>query len=794
MLAIGIGATTAVFSIVEGVLLRPLPFPDAGRLVALGDLLEGVGWEPGVTAPETRDYAHNTHSFTSLGAYQGITFELSGLAEPAVVNATRISSDAFRALDVAPLLGRVFTQQEDDEHEQVAVLSCSLWKSRFGGNGQIVGKKILLDRRPYVIVGLMPCGFEFPLVPGHSSRSDLWVPLSLSPGELTTGVATWNFQMVGRLKPGITAAEALSDAGRVAQESMRNYPAYMHRIRIHPLVVSLQEAAVAHARPLIRMLFLVVAVVLLIACANVAGLLLVRSIRRRREIAVRLALGARASALLQQAILESLALSAAGGLALAAGTVRAGVSLLPETMPRISEIGLDWPVVGFALALAIGTGVLCGLAPAFSAIRTGVNEALKEGGRTGALSGGHVWLRSALVVAEIGIAVVLVTTAGLLLRSFEKMREADLGIRPDHALTAAYSLPRTRYATQSAVDAFADNLLGSLRRLPGVQSAGITSLLPAGADDNDVSMTFEGYTPPHGAGLSMVTPSAVLGDAFGALGIRLLRGRLFADGDDANSPLVVVVNRKLAEHYWPGQDPINKRLHRGSSQTRNPWLTVVGEVNDVKMGPPDGRTAEQIYQPVKQWTASRPFAAAAELNGSAGYIVLRAVTQPEQMQNALQATVRRIDAQLPLYQMQTIEHAISVSEAPRRFHTVLVTLFAIIAALLGGLGIYSVIAFSVALRRQEIAIRVALGAQRQQIRNLVLVSGVRLAALGCFLGLLGAIGASRLLRSFLFDVSPLDMGVLTFSAGALLLLALASSAIPAGRAARTEPAMVLRAE
>jgi hypothetical protein len=235
MLAIGIGATTAIFSIAEGVLLRPLPFPDAGRLVVLGDRLEGVGWEPGVTAPEIRDYVRNTQSFTSLGGYQETTLELSGLHQPAVVDAARISGDAFRALGVAPLLGRVFAQQEDDEHEPVAVLSCALWKNRFGGNGQILGQTILLDRRPYIVVGLMPCGFEFPLKPGHLNHSGLWVPLSLSPSELTTGIATWNFQMVGRPRPGITVEEALSDAGRVAQESMPNYPAYMHRIHIHRL-------------------------------------------------------------------------------------------------------------------------------------------------------------------------------------------------------------------------------------------------------------------------------------------------------------------------------------------------------------------------------------------------------------------------------------------------------------------------------------------------------------------------------------------------------------------------------
>jgi len=803
MLALGIGATTAIFSIVEGVLLRPLPFPDPGRIVILGDVLEGSNCasctHATVTAPDIRNYMRDTQSFTHLGGYQGAGFELSGTGTPAAVHATRMSGEVFAALGVEPLLGRAFTQREDEEHQQVAVLSYGMWRSRFHGDAAILGSKILLDRKPYMVIGVMPRNFEFPLNPGHVYQSELWVPLSLRPEQFTAGAAaSWNFRMVGRLKPGITATQARSDAERVARETMRNYPAYMHSLRIQSVVTPVREDTVDQARPLIHTLLLAVMVVLLIACANLAGLLLVRSIRRRREIAVRLALGARTATLLRQAIVESMVLSLAGGgigLALAAIALRLGVSLLPETLPRVREIGLDWPVMLFALGLAVLTGFLCGLAPAFAASRTSVNATLKEGGRTGTPGSGHARLRSTLVVGEIAVALILLTASGLLLRSFQKMRAVNLGFEPDHTLAAIYDLPRTQYRTQTAIDIFNEELLRSLRELPEVDAVGITSLLPAGGNNFGIAFTVEGYVPPKGAGLNMAGMSPVRGDPFAALGIRLLRGRSFTDSDRAGSELVAIVNRKMAERYWPGQDPIGKRLRRGMPETATPWMTVVGEVGDVKMGSPDEETMPQVYQPVTQMVVSEGvFATAGELSGSDGWIVLRSGVAPEQMENMLRVAVQKIDPQLPLYQMQTMEHAISDSEAPRRFNTVLISSFAIAAVLLSVLGIYAVIAFSVALREQEIAVRMALGCQRSGVLMLILSSGVKLAAVGCALGLLGGVAASRLLRSFLFEVSPFDPGVLALSAVAMLLLALAASALPARRASGTDPMLALRGE
>ena len=803
MLALGIGATTAIFSIVEGVLLRPLPFPHPERLMVLTDMLQGAdipgNGEAGVTVPDIRNYMRDTHSFTSLGGYQGAGYELSGIGEPAIINATRMSGGVLPALGVEPLLGRIFTQQEDDQHQQVTVLSYATWQSRFHGDPAILGKKILLDRKPYVVIGVMPRNFEFPLIPGHLNRSELWVPISFEGGELTpTASANWSYTMVGRLKPGVTPEQAASDAGRVAQETMRNFPPFMSGFHIVPLVRPLDQETVEQARPLVRTLFLAVTVVLLIACANLAGLLLVRAIRRRREIAVRLALGASSATLLWHAILESLVLSITGGilgLILAAVALRVGISLLPETLPRINEIGLDWSVICFALGLAVITGIVCGLAPAFAAIRTSVNNALKEGGRTGSAGGGHARLRSALVISEIAVALVLLAASGLLLRSFEKMRQVNLGFQPDHTLAAAYGMPRKQYSTQASVDEFNRELLRRLQELPGVKSVGLTSFLPASGNNSNSAFVAEGYVPPKADTIDLATAVQVDGDYFHAMGIPLLHGRLFTPDDKEGTQLVMIVNHKLAEQSWPGQNPIGKRLRLGTPSMTTPWATIVGEVADVKESSPDQPLKQQWYTTIDQSEAlAGSLGTPTDLNGNGGFIVLRTSLPPEQMENALRQTVRSIDPQLPLTQVQTMEHAISDSEAPRRFNTVLISSFAVIAVILAILGIYSVIAFSVAMRVQEMAIRMALGSQRSGIIRLVVTSGAKLAAVGCAIGLIGAFAASRLLNTFLFGVSAVDPLVLALAAISLLLLTLTASLLPARRAASVDLTQTLRAE
>jgi predicted permease len=800
-LAFGIGATTAIFSIVEGVLLRPLSFPAPDRLVLFGDIPEGAGGDggtPGTTAPAVRIYTRDTHVFSGLGGYQQTGYELSGMGDPAQISASRLSAAVFPALGVSPILGRIFTQREDEGSQPVAVISYQTWRSRFQGDAHILGQKLFLDRKPYEIIGVMPRDFEFPLVPGQLNRSELWVPMSFSKDELVNGAANWNYGMVGRLKPGVTPSQVLKDAQPAVQEIMRNFPPGMASLRIHPLVQPLAEATVAQARPLVRTLFLAVVVVLFIACANLAGLLLVRVVRRRREISVHLALGASGAAVLRQSLAEALLLSVGGGLlglALASVVLRVGVSFLPETLPRVSAISLDRQVVGFALLLAVLTGLLCGLIPAFAAARTDVNEALKEGGRTGSAAGGHARLRSVLVVAQLAVALVLLTASGLLLRSFEKMRSVDLGFRTDHTLTAFYVLPHQQYSTQTAVDAFDSALLSKLQLLPGVQAVGVTSLLPDGGGDGSDAFVPEGYVAPKGTGLNLAWASQVMGNYFRAAGIPFLRGRDFTSADRADSPLVVIVNHTLAEHYWPGKDPIGRRIHIGVPESPTPWMTVVGEIADIKQTSADAPTQNQMYTPFSQLKAAiSSFAPPDMLTGTYGSIVLRAALAPEQMADSVRSTVRSIDPQLPLIHVESMEHVIQQGQASRRFSTALISSFAVAAVLLALLGIYSVIAFSAALRTHELAIRLALGSQRASVMRLVLVSGARLGLVGCGLGAVSAIFATRLLRSMLFQVDPLDPGVLVLAAISIFLLALAASIIPARRAASIEPMQALRAE
>jgi predicted permease len=803
MLAFGIGATTAIFSIMEAVLLRPLSFPDSRQLMVLSDRLAGVNvgvnGEVGVTAPDIRAYTREVRGFGALGGYQKAGYELSGTGEPAKVNAARLTPGVFSALAVNPLMGRVFTEDEDEHSQQVAVLSFATWVSRFHRDVRILGTKILLDRKPYIVIGVMPRNFEFPLNPGQLNRAELWVPMSFQPDELgPMGAANWSYKMLGRLKPGVSAEQAEDDAETVAQEIMRNYPAMMANLHISAMVRPLQLDTTEQARPLLRTLFLAVAVVLLIACVNLAGLMLVRAIRQQRDVAVRLALGASASSLLRQAILESLVLSISGGvlgLALAAVALRVGKSMLPESLPRISEIGLNWNMVGFALLQGVVTGLVCALVPAFAALRTNVTANLKEGGRSGSEGGGHARLRSTLVVAEIAIALVLLTASCLLLRSFEKVRSVNLGYQPEHLITASYSLPQEQYTKQPQIDEFNRELLRRLSALPGVTQTALTSLLPAGGINNNQTFVVDGYMPPKGADMNLATVTQVIGNFFPTMGIALLQGRFFTDSDRHGTQLVLIVNHRLAQHFWPGQDPIGRRLRIGTPEMPTPWLTVVGEVADVKLTSPDEPANMQYYTPEDQVEDDiGSLGSPTDLHGSGGFIALRSSLPPEHMENALRATVRSIDPLLPLTQLQTMEQAVSLSEGPRRFSTVLIGSFAFAAVLLAVLGIYSVISFSVASRVREVAIRIALGSQRGSIVWLVLGSGAKLALVGCGIGLGGAVAASRLLRSLLFGVSPFDPAAWSVALVGVLLLALAASGLPALRAASVDPIRALRGE
>jgi putative ABC transport system permease protein len=795
-LALGIGATTAIFSLVEGVLLRPLPFQDADRLVLLGDHLGG-GRGISVTAREIGTYARATEAFSSLGGYITTGYELSGGEQPERVNAARLSASIFLTLRVQPILGRVFTAQEEHSYQPLAVISYGLWLNRYHCDPRVLGGSIVLDRKTYSITGVMPRSFEFPLQTGRLDQVQIWVPLSLTPEELSDQFAGfWGYHIIARLKDGVTLVQAARDTDRVAHQIMHSFPVAMAALHIRGDVELLRDHVVADVRPLLRTLFLAVAIVLLIACVNASSLLLVRAIRRRREYAVRLALGARSGVVIREAVCEGLLLSVFGGLlglAFAATAIRTALRLVPESMPRIDSISMDAGVATFALLLALVTGALCSLAPAFAALRTDLTESLKEGAQIGTGTSSHTWLRSVLVVSEVAIALVLLTVSGAFLWSFQKMRAVDPGFRPDHVLVAGYQLPLGQYPTDASVEAFHHAVVDRLSNKPGVIAVGTTSGLPASDVSAQSSYTVEGVSTDSWK-LKFAAFATTYGDYFTAMRIPLLDGRTFTMHDDASAPLVAIVNQTMAKHCWPGQNAIGKRLHVGNPQKGLPWATVVGVVADTKLGSRDLPSTDQWYFPVQQPAILYGSEASGNLTQPAGgYITVRSALAPEHMTQTLRSAIAEMDPLLALQQAQPMNDVLSNVEAPRRFNTGLVTAFAMGALLLAITGIYAVVAFSVSLRTQEIAIRMALGAQRTGIARLVLVSGAKLGLLGCSFGVLGSLAASRVVRSFLFDVSATDPFVYIAAVLTMMLMALLASALPAIRAASADPVEALRA-
>ena len=794
-LALGIGATTAIFSIVEAVLLRPLPFRSADRLVLLGD---HVGRSTGisVTAREIGTYSTATQAFSSMGGFITTSYELSGGDQPEEVNAARITAAMFPTLGVQPLIGRVFTAEEEHSSQPLAVLSYGLWLNRYHRDPQVLGSSIILDRKTYSIVGVMPRDFTFPFGTGRLEQTQLWVPLSLSPAALADDqTGFWGYRLVARLKDGVTLPQGAQDADRVAKQTMKEFPPSMAAIHIRGDVESLRENAVGEVRPLLRTLFFAVSVVLLIACANVAGLLLVRAIRRRREFAVRLSLGAGPDAVLRESMIEGLLLSLAGGflgLALAAVAIRTALHLLPESMPRIDAISINATVAAFAVLVALATGVLCSLAPAFVVLRTDLAESLKQGTLTITGTASHSWLRSTLVVAEIATSLVLLTASGAFLVSFQKMRAVDPGFRPDHVLVASYKLPLRQYPTDTAEDTFNHAVRDQLSSKPGVTAVGVINSLPAGDLVPRATYTIEGDSVGTWK-LKFAAFAITYGDYFEAMRIPLLDGRTFNAHDRADAPLVVIVSESMAKDCWPGQHAVGKRIHIGNPKKELPWATVVGVVADTKLGSRDEPSEDQWYFPLEQPAILLGPQPSENLSVPAGgYITVRSAFPSEQMTQILRSTIAGIDPMLALRDVQPMNAVVDNVEAPRRFNTDLITAFAAGALLLAVLGIYAVIAFSVSQRTQEIAIRMALGAQRGGIAQLVLVSGAKLAVLGCIIGVLGSLAVARVISSFLFGVSATDPLVYSVGVLIMMLLALVASALPAVRAASADPVEALR--
>ena len=793
-LALGIGATTATFSLVEAVMLRPLPFKDSDRLVLLGDHLGG---RPGmsVRAREIATYTNATEAFSSLGGCITATFELSGEAQPEEIRAARLNSAMFPTLGVEPILGRVFTRQEEDTRRSVAVISYALWSNRYHRDPGVLGSTMILDRKPYSVVGVMPRGFEFPLELGRLGQAQVWVPLSLTSDELSdqqTGF--WGFQMIGRLKDGVTLSQGAQDANRVAHQIMHGFPASMSAIHIQGDVRQLRETVVADARPVLRMLFLAVAVVLLVACVNVSSLMLVRAIRRRREYAVRAAIGASSTRIICESAVEGVLLSVAGGvmgLAFAAIAIRTALHLVPDSMPRLNSVSLNPLVASFALFIAVGSGVLCSLAPAFAALRTNLVESLKECAQAASDSKSHSWLRSCLVVSEVAIALVLLTVSGMFLHSLQKMQEVDPGLRPDHALVAGYQLPIRQYPTATSVANFNRAVVDQLSSKPGVTAVAISNAVAVSNFFPLTAYTVEGVSAENWT-LKFAAFTSVYGDYFSSMGIPLLEGRSFTVHDDSDAPLVVIVNKSMARDCWPGQSALGKRMHAGNPAKGLPWATVVGVVADTKV-PRDKPDADQWYTPLDQPATLYGSGPPGNLSGPAGgYITMRSRIDAEHMIQTLRSTVAEIDSQLALQEVRPLAEAISEVEAPRHFNTELITAFAGGALLLTVIGIYAVMAFSASQRVQEIAIRMTLGAHRADIVTLMLLSGAKLVLLGCSLGVVGSFAMSRVISPFLFGVSATDPFAYSGAVILMMLIALLASAFPALRACSVDPIKALR--
>jgi putative ABC transport system permease protein len=791
-LALGIGATTAVFSLVEGVLLRPLPFSDPDRLVVLG---EHLGGRPGmsVRATEIATYTGSTQAFSSLGGYITTSFELSGKQRPEEIDAARLNSAMFTTLGVQPVLGREFTAADENSCQQLAVISYSLWTNRFHRDPNVIGARLVLDRKPYQVIGVMPRDFEFPLSLGTLSGTQVWVPLSLTPDELSDqNSGFFGYQMIARLKDGVSVQQGAEDADRVAHQIMSELPPTMSALKLKGDVEPLRENTIADVRPILRTLFMAAMIALLVACVNVSSLLLVRAIRERREYAVRVAIGASSNRIIREAAVEGMLFSILAGvlgLALATVAIRTALHFLPASLPRINSVSINPVVAGFALLVAVATGVLCSLAPAFAALRINLIGTLKEGAQAGGTS--HTWLRSALVVAEVAIALVLLTVSGMFLRSLQKMLAVNPGFRADHALVADFQLPLQQYPTATSVNTFNRTVIDQLSSKPGVSAVAISNAVAVSQNFPLAAYTIEGVSLEQWK-LKFAAFTSVYGDYFDAMGIPLIDGRTFDLHDDASAPLVVIVNQSMARDCWPGQSPLGKRMHVGNPRKGYPWATVVGVVADTKI-PRDQPSNDQWYTPMKQPATLNGSGTPENLTGpSSGYITLRSALDPDHMIQTLRSTIAEIDPLLALQNVRPLDAAISEVESPRRFNTNLITAFAGGALLLAITGIYAVMAFSVSQRNREIAIRMTLGAQRTNIAQMVLVSGGKLALLGCALGVGASLAVSQLVASFLFGVSASDP--FTYSAAVLimLLLALLASAYPAIRAASTDPIKPLR--
>ena len=793
-LALGIGASTAVFSLVDAVLLKPLPFPHAERVVFPWRLPRpglNLGFD---TFPWGRVdflfFTRESKTFEALGAFLSDSFNLTGSSEPVRVDGLRASAGFFPSLGVSPEIGRTFTDEEDqpgNEHE--VILSDALWRQRFAADAAILGRSIQLNGTPYTVIGVMPRGFVFPQaneMPNiftFAPHVELWVPLALNRGTMIPNEPD-ELAVVGRLKPGVSIAQAQTGMDLMGKrlESGRLNGQGWFRSKVTPLT---RQAAGDTRQPLLLILA-AVGVVLLIACSNVASLLLTRSLNRKRELTVRAALGAGAGRLMRQLLTESIVLASLGG-AMAILVAEAAIRLVkvfgPSSIPRLSETGLDVRVLLFALGVTLLTGILFGMAPAISATGENLAESLKNGNRRASSNFGAQRMRNWLLVSQIALALVLVIAAGLLTRTFYRLLRVDPGFHPARALTFELTLPASRYPDQAHIVPAYQSVLRHLQALPGVQAAGATAIVPLSGATESTAIRFSDHPPTSRLDIPMANYTMVSPGYFSAAGTPIVRGRQFLDSDTASSTPVAIISAALANKYWPGQDPIGKQIApRGRVF---PMTTVIGVAADVKRLSLRESPPPEMYVAYTQkvWPSLQTMD-----------VVVRTTQDPASITTSARDTVHAVDPDLPFANVRTMNDLVSESMAQPRFAVLLLAAFGGLALLLAAVGIYGVISYNVAQRTQEIGVRMALGAQRGNVLQIVLAQGGRLVCAGVAIGLVVAMAVTRVMNSFLYGVQATD--ALTFAAVVILLVlvALAACYIPARRAMKVDPMVALRYE
>jgi len=791
-LALGIGATTAIFSVVNAVMLRPLPYAHSERLLRIftefptfpnGGLLHF--W---VSEPEYLELKRDLASFEGIEVWNNAGVNLAGNAEPVRATASFVSGGMLPLLGVSPVLGRPLSTEDDRPGvPRNAVLSFGLWQRAYGADRDILGRDIRLNGNPCTVVGVMPRGFAFP--PGELDPPELWVPIQIDPAH-TRGRGGHYLNLLGRLRPGVSFGQAQGEVAGYVRHPAVPGSTGVHGFnpKNHTIVLAgFQDEVVHTVRRAMLVLLGAVAFVLLIACVNVANLLLARSETRRREIAVRAAIGAGLGRLLRQFIVEGILLSLAGaalGLLLAFGGLRLLVATNAGSIPRISEISIDWQVLVFTLAVSIATGIVFGLAPVLHTRPSKLHEILKAAtGRAGGSAAANRF-RAALVTSELALALILLIGAGLMVKAFWKLQQVHAGIDPNHVLTMRLSLPVTAYRDPASLIGFWQSLTSRVAALPGVTSVAIGSGLPPDRPINANDTPIEGFVPVPGGPIANIDYWNFIGGRYtDTMGVRVVEGRFPGESDGANSPPVVAVNETMARMYWPRESAIGHRVKIYATSNDPPWSTIVGVVADVKNAGLDRPTGTELFIPYLQEGGVRQ-----------AYLLVRTHSDPMSLVSAVRGEIRSLDRALPISQLRTMADVMSSARARPRFLTLLLTLFSALSLILAALGIYGVISYSVTQRTSEIGIRMALGAKSGDVLRLIGRSGLRIALAGAGFGAIGAFALTRALSGLLFGVSSLDFATFALMGATLIAVTLVACYIPARRAAKVDPLVALRYE